>query len=96
MQAGALRGTPTPFAGDDLIGVGHALERAHDDRLQDPALAHGSRQILELVIRETAPRIPRARPQELDWNPTLASGTLERSDLVADISNQSGETPAKT
>jgi hypothetical protein len=38
MQPGALRRAPAALAGDDLVAVGSAAHRPHDDRLNDAAL----------------------------------------------------------
>ena len=50
VQPGALRRAPAPLAGDDLEGVGGAAHGAHDDRLDDAALADRGRELVELGV----------------------------------------------
>ena len=50
MQAGALRRPPAPLAGDDLVMLGCAAQRARDDRLDDAALAQRNDEFVEFGI----------------------------------------------
>ena len=61
MQTGALRGAPAPFAGDDLVVVRRAARGAHQDRLDDAALADRCRKLVEFGLGESAARIARIR-----------------------------------
>ena len=53
VQAGALRRAPAPLAGDDLVIVRYPAQRAHDDRLNDAALAQRSRKLFKLGVGES-------------------------------------------
>ena len=59
VQAGALRRAPAPLAGDDLELVRRAAHGAHDDRLDDAALADRGGQLVEFGLGEGAARIAR-------------------------------------
>ncbi len=78
VQAGALRRAPAAFAGDDLVSVDGAADRARDDRLDDAALAQRSDKFVELGIGESAPRIAAIRPQRTGRHPPLAARSLDR------------------
>ncbi|CAH1662878.1 hypothetical protein BOSEA31B_12454 [Hyphomicrobiales bacterium] len=95
VQLGALRRPPAPLAGDDLIGIDHARNRADDDRLQNAAFANRIRQLVEILLDEAASRIAGARAQELDRNPALTTRTLDRTDFLTDIADQRCQTATK-
>ena len=61
VQARALRGAPSPLAGDDLELLAAVRRRPHHDRLNDAALADRLRQFVELGIGEDAARVARIR-----------------------------------
>src|SRR5262249_31271011 len=92
-----LRGTPAPFAGDDLERVGRAARGAHHDRLNDAALADRRRELVELCLGIGAAWIARIRPQEFDWHAPLTARALGRDlGLLADIADQRGEAASKS
>jgi hypothetical protein len=64
VEAGELRGAPTAFAGDQLVGA--AGERAHEDRLQDAALAQRAGQREQARLVEVLAGLMRARPDQVD------------------------------
>jgi hypothetical protein len=49
VQLCLLRRPPAPFAGDDLVGVGRARDRPHQDRLQEAELLHRFDQHLDIL-----------------------------------------------
>ncbi len=55
VQAGALRGTPAAFAGDDLVAAGGP--RAHDHRLDHALRANGLRQFVNAFFADVAARL---------------------------------------
>ena len=66
VQAGALGGAPAALAGDDLVGVGDARDRPHEDGLDDAALADRGGELVEFVVGEGFARIARVGAQEFD------------------------------
>ena len=93
VQAGALRGAPPPFAGDDLVGVGDARHRPDDHRLDDAALADRGGEFVEFVVAERFARVARVRPQEFDRRAARAAAAGGR--LVAGVADQRGEAAAE-
>ena len=77
VQAGALRGAPAPFAGDDLVAVRDAAQRAHDDRLNDAAFAQRRRELFKFDGSKYAPRIAGVRPQRAGRQPPLRARPLD-------------------
>jgi hypothetical protein len=72
-----LGGTPTTFAGYDLIL--RRASRPNNDRLNDPMLTNGAGQILQLALIETPTRILRIAGYMLNWDHTIrinAPGTI--------------------
>jgi hypothetical protein len=89
MQACTLRGAPAPLAGDDLVAVGRALQRAHDDRLDDAALPDRLRQLREVFLDESAARVARARLDMLDRHAARrARAALAAGGFRTDIAHQ--------
>ena len=88
VQAGALRRAPAPLAGDDLVLIDRAAHGAHQDRLDDAALADRGRELVELGLGEMAARIARIGLEEFDRHALLAARALERGGLVADVADQ--------
>src|SRR5947209_17100426 len=78
MHAGALRRPPASLAGDDLVSVGDAGDRAYQDRLQDAALFNRGSEVVEFALVEILARIARVRPQKLDRDETLAAQPIDR------------------
>ena len=95
MHAGALRRAPAPLAGDDLVGVGDANDRAHEDRLQDAAFFDRGGKFLELGFVEILARIARIGPQELDRHETLASQPVDCRGFGAGIADQRRQSAPK-
>src|SRR5712671_4068218 len=52
VKAGALRGPPAPFAGDDLKLIGGTAHRPHRDRRDDAALLDRGGELVEFGQRE--------------------------------------------
>ncbi len=96
MQACTLRCTPAPLAGDDLVGVGLAANRTHQNRLENPLLLDRGRKLLELFLGIGLARIARVGFQELDRHAALAARALDRGALVADVADQRGKSPAQS
>ena len=61
LQAGALRGSPAPFPGDDLEAA--RLAPAHDDGFDDALGANGLRQFLDAFLAEPRARLAGAAKQ---------------------------------
>src|SRR4029077_15333973 len=95
VQARALRRAPAPFAGDDLVLIDRAAHRAHQDRLNDAALADRRHKLLELGFREGAARVARIRFDEFDRPGALTARSLEHRGFVADIADQCGQSAAE-
>ncbi len=77
VQAGALRRPPPPLAGDDLVGIDGAGDRAHQDRLENSFFLDGVGELGQLGLGVVPARIARVRPHELDRHAALAAGPLE-------------------
>src|ERR1051325_9555248 len=96
VQTGALRRAPAPLAGDDLESVGRAAHGAHDDRLDDAALADRAGELAELGVGEMTARIARIGLDELDRHAALATAhvllRLRRLLVGADVADQRRET----
>ena len=80
MQFGPLRGPPAALAGDDLVGLAAASDRADHERLHQPALADRSGKLLELFLGEIASRVEPAGPQRREGDAAL---TFDLRDIVA-------------
>ena len=93
VHAGALRRAPAPLAGDDLVGVGDAGDRAHEDRLQDAALFDRGGEILELGLVEILARLARIGPQELDRHETAGRAAGRSPRLRSPASPSSAANP---
>ncbi len=97
VQAGALRGTPAPLAGDDFEFV--LADIAHDDRLDDAALPDGCGQLFELGFGEMLARVARIGAEIFDGRaPRLAARLVAFPSLrlFADIAHQRGEASSQT
>ena len=95
MQACALRCAPAPLTGDDLILIHRAAHGAHQDRLDDAALADRRREFIEFGLREGAARIARIRFEKLDRHAALAARAFEHGGFIADIADQCGKPAAE-
>ena len=93
-----LRRPPAPLAGHDLIGVGEAGDRAHDDGLNDALLADGGGEIGQVRLAEIYARVSRIGPQELDRHAPLPMPPVGRgSDLrIADQGREASPQTART
>jgi hypothetical protein len=78
MQRGALRRSPASLAGDDLVRILDAAQRAHDHGLDDAALFDRRGEFVELCIRIIASRIARIGPEIFDRHAPLIAGTIRR------------------
>ena len=95
VQARALRRAPASLAGDDLVLIHRAAHRAHQDRLDDAALADRCRELVKLGVRKRAPRIARVRLHELDRHAALVALTLQHLRFVADVADQCRQSTAE-
>src|ERR1700733_10045401 len=64
VQAGSLGPTPGPFAHDQLVAG--TTEAAHHHRLEESDLGDRSGQLVECVVIESPPRLPRIRRDGVD------------------------------
>ena len=81
VQSCTLRRLPTPFAGDDFIGlVGAPPQRAYGDRLNDTPCFDGTCEFIKLSERKFAARIARIGAKKLigtrRWPRTRSEGVL--------------------
>src|ERR1700743_968064 len=96
MQTGELRGTPAPFAGDDLKPVRRALDCAHHDRLDHAVLLDRVGEFAQLGFSKLAARVARIRLDEFDRHLGLRSRPLLLRGLAADIADQTCKTAAQS
>src|ERR1700733_5603768 len=66
VQPGALRRAPAPLTGDQLERRASLVDRPHEQRLQDPLLAHRLRQRLEFGLIEMTAWLKHAGPDQFD------------------------------
>ena len=79
-QARLDRGPVTPLAGDDLEVAAHG---AHEDRLQDPLLAHGGDQLAE--VSHHVPRLLRVRRDVFDGDELSHGEPARPAELVDEV-----------
>src|SRR6185369_6522363 len=82
-------------AGDDLVLIDGIAHRAHQDRLDDAALADRGGELVELGFREGAARIARIGFDEFDRHAALTALALEHRGFVADIADQRRQSAAE-
>jgi hypothetical protein len=94
LQPGALRGAPPPLAGNNFKIV--TLYRAHDNGLDDPALANRMGKFVEFDFREQPARIARIRAQVFDWRTTRLSACIGKGRFLADIAHKCGQATSQS
>jgi hypothetical protein len=97
MQRSTLRRAPAAFAGDDFKIVG-AANGAHDDRLNDAALADRIRQIGKFSFGKCLARVTRVGAHMLNRHASLiaiSGAAIIRCVLGTNITDQRCQAPAK-
>src|SRR5262249_27443929 len=84
LEAGHLRCTPAPLAGDDLKPI---ADLADDDWLDDAARFDGAREVVEAAVADLAARLEAVRREaidvDLDWRrPDLGRVRNERAEAL--------------
>ena len=95
VNAGLLRGSPAPLAGDDLVGVGGPRVGPDDNRLDDALLADRIGQFCKMFIVERAPRVARVGPNEFDRYALLPGRAGARRLFRGRIANERREAPSE-
>ena len=96
MQAGDLRRTPAPLAGDDFKTILDAFDRTHHDRLDHAVPPDRVGEFAEFCVGKFAARIARIGFQEFDRHLALGARPLQMRGLAADISDQTCKTSAQS